>query len=356
MTEGTLEDRLIDFLCNIAALDGEQANRDCLLKNLSDLPVGTINRSNAPYQDLWRIVKTVKIWGQIPDTEEYALEILMESVRVFVKGTELEETLNILKGEFRQSVQEVVNIHTAIMAMFHSEAVELVSGSVFRNRDERENFEKVKVALQKYGINDLAAHYKDDRDGWRPFGADKSIQGIMQDMVDILNKERKRSRSIHLHPLSSAFLSSDPIERRSARSVLQESGGILIVDPISMYHPTLRDIFLLQNKIFDQSNPVALSVISPLSRSILEANKLFLDQIYTHPNMEDAFEFFEERLDLRYEFGVDELCNLRRWLFSILPPEGRMRNGLTSMQRNAVRNQVGKSPQGIDRLVTGVKQ
>lgn len=335
--------RLMDFLCGVSLLK-EKENRTALLDTLPGGPVSAMPRSEAPRMDLTNIVKNAAEWGWIPTKRKWALEIVMENVRQFVKDFEGEDKLDGFIDEFRQSTQmRQISVRVAVIAMTKEEANFVAS---------EQHLEQLRATLQEHHITDITSYYKASRNAWRPLAAKQaSIQKIIYDLVKKLNEVREEAGlpTIRIQYVSDGFLSKDIEERRRAREILEELGGILIVDAISMYHDTLRRIFL-SHQIISKNNPIAMIVVSPLEPNVLKVNELLENQIYAS-HLEKGFDLFANHLDPFYEFGVGGTCNLRRWLSSTLPSIGN--RSLSREQRAAIRTTSGRIPRGLDRFITG---
>jgi hypothetical protein len=325
MTDAPFDDLLIEFLGRIPSLEG-RTNRDILLRNLKGCPIATINRSDTAQSDLFRIVKDVRGWGLVNDRNKYALEILMENVRMLVKNTSLELELNTLKEKFDITTRREVNLPFAVVSMNSKQAIELDSRVMFPDDTMKEKFNKL---LDSWGIHNLTHFYNDNGNLWKQIpGMGQDIRKIIYNLVDELNEEHKGALTISPKDISENFLSRNVNKKRQARLELEKSGGLVFIDVLSLFHPEIQHILQIQSKVLTQHNSVALVVISPIAKDALETQEFVKEQIYRQDFINDAFNYFENHLDPRYEFGIDEICKLRRWLFSNLPPENRRRGGL----------------------------
>jgi hypothetical protein len=251
---------------------------------------------------------------------------------------------------------EPISIQVAVVAMLKEEANRLFSGAVFDNSvsaDDRDQFEKLKYILQQDGFIDIIPCYDEkSRDQWKPLIADQvHIDEIAQDIVERLNQKFIKP-NIRLHSLSSEFLSTDRRERSFARDNLRDEGGLLIVDAISMYHPWLRQAFL-DSHLFG-NNRIAMIVIPPIVSKNIMVYQLLEEQIYTRYMETAFFDFFDNHLNPFYEFGTNDIRNLRRWLFSSLPKLTPDKFRPSPEQQEAIREASGKNPRGYSKLVAGV--
>lgn len=342
ITDDLFDALLIDYLESINSLGSGRNDRNILLNNLSNCPIGTINRSDAAKFDLFRIVKEVHSWGFIESSDKYALEILMENTRGLVRNTSKEKDLNSLKDKFNLLIRKEVTIPFVIISMNSDQAAELDSGTVFRDKAIRKNFKKL---LRFWGFQNLAPFYNTNGILWEQLqGINQDIHEIINNSVDELNGESRGKFIISLKDISSIFLSTNEVKKRQARNELENFGGLVIIDILSLFHPDIQNILLSQSKALRVENSVALVVISPLMKNALEIQKIVKDQIYKKDFMSNTFYCFENLLDPRYEFGVDEICKLRRWLTSNLLPENR-----------TLRDSKIYSREGLSRYVIGVE-
>lgn len=264
----------------------------------------------------------------------------------------LEDEIQRIENELKEVApppeRTQVSVQVAVVAMTNEQAKNL---ETVVPPDEREHLQALKDALREYEVEDFTSCYDDSRDEWKPLIADRemSIREIIQDVVDKLNRD---SEGIPGQPvicpeyLSDRFFSPKNEERANAWGALAEGGGILIVDAVSMYHPTLRGV-LLNSQLMSL---IAMIVLSPLKSNAIPVNKLLEAQIYTS-HLEWAFGHFINNPDSFYEFGVGDICNLRRWLFSIL--KNVKKQGLSPEVRAAIHAETGLIPRGLGNLIVG---
>ncbi|QIR36781.1 hypothetical protein HCG51_08510 [Tolypothrix sp. PCC 7910] len=96
------DDKLINFLNNIPAMM-QAVNRDALLLNLPHQNVSSVYRHSSPLEDVTSIVKAANEWGEILPGQ-FALNIVMNNARIFVKGLSSETELNELINEFNNEL------------------------------------------------------------------------------------------------------------------------------------------------------------------------------------------------------------------------------------------------------------
>ncbi len=316
----SFEDKLINFLNKLNAMNKKE-NRNLLLKNMPPSPTSTIDRYDSRLADLSTIVKNAKDWGKLL-SGDYALQILMNNAKQFVKGTELEEQLKQLILEFDSQLQNEIEIPFVIVAMTKSE-VEGLTKKITSNQGqtlelELEKFQKIINLIQKDGRNFFVAHYSNLREEWKPFTLEQeSIKTVITNIISDINSFYESSNIPWIKPIfvSEDFLGDDYNRRIDIWNNLRQSGCVIIVDAISLFHPQVRET-LLQAQITSKEN-VTILVLSPVNPYEIEANKL-LEEIIRH-RMQAAFSRFDKNFDKFCEIGIGNLRTIKRWFFSIIP-------------------------------------
>jgi hypothetical protein len=75
----------------------------------------------------------------------------------------------------------------------------------------------------------------------------------------------------------------------------------------------------LQNgQVMGANSNAAMIVLSPLKADTLPVNNLLRTRLY-QAHLARAFSHFQTKLNPLWEFGVNDLCNLQRWLYATLP-------------------------------------
>ncbi len=350
----TFENRLLELLNKVPALK-DRANRDTLLRNLPASISLNIARYDKPFADLASIVAGAKECGAIPKTGRHALDIILSNTIFFVIGLALEPELQALRNEFQQLAQKEHTIQIVVVSMTQEQAIDLNDETAFDNQGELEIFRELKAAMQTDGIEDFTSCYGENRDEWKPLTTDElSINKILGEIVDTLNRYREETgrSTFTLDYLSEWFFSMENEERSFALDTLERYGGVIIIDAISMYHPRVRKALI--NSQLTGKNRIAMVVISPLEPKLFKTNQLLEEQIYSS-SMETAYRYFTKNFDPLYEFGVGDVCNLRRWLVSTLPNLDLEKRRLSQEIRSAIRAEVkpNQSPRGIANRIVG---
>lgn len=117
--------------------------------------------------------------------------------------------------------------------------------------------------------------------------------------------------------ISSGCLSNDSAEQIRSWEILDAQGGTIVVDAVSLHHPEVRQC-LLNSQVMGSHSKVSMIVLSPLKTDVFPANDLLRSRVY-QAYLGRAFHYFQNKLNPLFEFGVNDLCNLQRWLFRTLP-------------------------------------
>jgi hypothetical protein len=303
------------------------------------------------------------------DVEDDQLPLLLRPLdRLDFRGTDLNDPVILkektdeliwnIRGELPPPGVQAVGIPFVIFAMVHQEADELISEIIFENPAvapiERERFARLVEILAEHDFDDISEFYGETREGWRPPIANlAAIRDTIEEIVKRVNHHRQATPGVSIiRPqfFSADFLSDDPDWRGQTWDQLSKLGCVLIIDAISMFHPFLRQKLLLSE--FGSNERVSIVVLSPVGPGVLPINQ-FLEQEIC-PQMQRAFDRFATHLDMLCEFGIGDIRNLRRWLFSVLPEAAMTIQGqkASPVWREAIRNKLGM-PVGIDRIIFG---
>ncbi len=243
-------------------------------------------------------------------------------------GDALRDELEQLRIETDQVLKGKIIIPFVIVAMKESEAVELLDETVFEDNPnvtpaEHNLFQQFREALEHHGFEELNDLYGEAREHWKPLTCpDISIADIISDILSHINNHREPH---NLPRLSEYFLSEDfvlpedPTEedrtaRRRTLRQLQRSGGVVIVDSISMFHPILNRS--VSRSDIGSYKRAGILIISPVNTSIQEINQTIEQVVDSH--MESAFIRFDAEFDHLCEISTSDLRALKRWLFNAL--------------------------------------
>lgn len=216
-----------------------------------------------------------------------------------------------------------------VFAMNKQEAEDLVSGKALKDaaRRDQEMFDYISERLD-YPKQEIPDYYNESRDQWRPpfYPPDKgkTIRNTIGEVIGLINKQVREESpelpAVYPQFFSEDFLSDDGQKRLDTFEFLKKRRFVLIIDSLSLFHPTLNERFLVESG-FGQSNyktvrivvpPPQREVLLPVSRDIEQALGRMLKNLYNR---------FDLYLDTLYEFSICNERGLRRWIFSSLEYE-----------------------------------
>lgn len=239
-----------------------------------------------------------------------------------------EKMINELVEKIRENLPTIENdtsgVPVVVYAMTEKEAKELKSKKCFKDTKnvppiERDNFKNLSGILKLQGLDDIPIFYGHERDDWRPQLAslenpkERNTKSIKETLGDIFKQHQ--DHDVHFKFHSQAYFSDDDSEAQyEAWGELEEKGGILIVDAISLFHPQLRK--KLSDSGIGTKEETSIIVLSPVGDDTLKLNAA-LEKVLLSA-MRRAFGRFV-KFDSNCKFGVDHITDLNSWLFSLLP-------------------------------------
>ena len=284
--------------------------------------------------------------------------IQLELNTIYIEITRIFEDDFHIKSSTSSSSVELPFI---ILSMIESEARALFDETVFDDRlvpgIDKDQFLLFKQALIQSGLNpdrDLICCYNDSRDNWKPANSEKDILNAVNEMIESVCIERARSGESPICPkfLSDRFFREEDPARVEIWEGLGETGCILIIDAISLFHPRLR--FMLSNSGLGSKNNIAITIISPLNSYANPVNGCIEDIIKTR--MELVFSRFSKKLDQLCEIGIGNTIALQRWLHTAIPDEARV---VTKLEPNwkskeVLRQAMNMKPGGMGYAIAGL--
>lgn len=213
-----------------------------------------------------------------------------------------------------------VGLPFTVLAMTRVEAAELLAdpkaAAAQFDGETRARFDALLADLTAAGIAPAAGDYPERRVDWQPFrGLPQTVRAVLESSARELNerfRSRLRDRSIRLqyYPFDCLLAPDRPL-RRVYRDIA-DSGCIVVVDELSLFHPKLCET--LARSAFATSPQTALVTLAPLDAARGRAVEAELEE-----NLRDAFDRFASDFDPQCEFGVGNERRLRRWLHASLP-------------------------------------
>lgn len=236
-------------------------------------------------------------------------------------GQEVEEWLRQIETQGPARGIRTVGLPLVILAMIRSEVEDIESGEILQKRlgiTAYEQFQALRQELARNGVP-WKVRYEESRESWKPFEAKgEPIRTIVENLVAGLNQKdlaRLRQRHIKIqHYPFDAIKGRDLLLRQVYREVAQ-TGCVIIVDELSLFHPDLREAFI-QSPFFN-CEQVAMVTVCPLDPGQSTANRLLESE--TRQKLALAFDRFAFDFDPQFEFAVGDERRLKRWLYASLP-------------------------------------
>ncbi|MEA5604810.1 hypothetical protein [Nostoc sp. UHCC 0252] len=341
-----------------------EVNRNMLLSQLNNCPIGSITRLTGQKEgDLDNIVYAVNGWGQT-NTGEFALIILMENSRRFVQGLMLENELDNLIHEYQRiNLYEGIpdeeipdeEIPVVICSMTSEEASELKE-KIDSNETPNEflGFQQLKSHFEC--IAEFTNHYDEQRDNWKPFlHENRTAKEIVKQAIIAYSTRDPNNNLPLLKPnfLSEECFGDDQAQRLNTWKKLRYSGGILIVDAVSLFCPKIKRYLIEEAQILANQN-ITIFVLSPTNISTFEARRSFEREIAN--KMITVCDRFNNH-DQHCEIGIINLFDLERRLHSIIPQTSKniknykLENNKKKFRESTQQNNI--RPTGVGNLIFG---
>jgi len=268
--------------------------------------------------------------------ERHVFTLFLQALRPSSQIDALYGDLEGLHNEFDQSLGQVnrINIPYVVAAMTKTEAEMLQSGTVFQDPRiapiERDRFNALFPSLPGGWIDD----YGERRDDWKLHADHRSvISTVLGDMFADINRCLRQPTNLPVIDgvsFSERFFS--PEQQGDAWERLRQSGGLLIIDAISLFYPPIRQA-LVRSRL-DAGDQMAVLVLSPLDFHTMPINGQVKNLVADEMPMTLAR--FAEHLDHRYEMGIGDLCGVQRWLFTLFSKPEDMA-GIIQERKKALR-------------------
>ncbi len=237
------------------------------------------------------------------------------------EGDALRDDLDHLCIEVEQKLKKLdhTDIPFVTIAMTAQEAQTLIDETVFNNptvaQAEHEAFRQLKAVFPDDDIANWLTHYAEARDEWQPLACQgQTIQAIITTASGRHNQSVATAPNLSLiHPqfFSADFLSLDNKKRIETWEYLSQTGCVMIIDAITLFHPLIYRQ-LLQSELSSNRNvAIAMLVLSP------EANELIEQELESR--LQRAFARFDRYDDKLCQLDVGQQRDLRRWLIAALP-------------------------------------
>ena len=249
--------------------------------------------------------------------DKIALDALYDVSTVAASADELNLVRQLetyLQGATPLPGRRAVGLPLMIVAMTAAEA------ELFAPRSSSvEPFATFSAAMQQYSPIELANRYGTVRADWKPFaGSPSTIVQLVESVITYMNaQEGPRLRGLWLKVQHYAFDMRTP-ETRELRHIymeLAQTGCVVVIDDLSLFHPGVREAFR-DSPLFN-SQQAALVSISPFNADTLPPARMLETELWRR--LAVAFDRFDMDYDPQCEFGIGDERRLRRWLHNSLP-------------------------------------
>ena len=254
----------------------------------------------------------------ISEIEKSGKQALLEFVNVLLdnhRGQGIYQDLQELKLRLRKDFGMPYSVPFVIAAMTKKEAKALKKGADF-SPQELERFREFERELADIGITNWVEQYGKRRDDWRPLGQESSI------WQEVLNVAAAVEPAVIPISYSDKVFAEDEEVRRATWNELADSGGIVVIDAISMFHPNIRERLRDSGLTYEKKIPVftlspsdALDQDHPINGPIKNYIKQWFSRMFGY-----LFDHtLPEEGDPECEIGISGLRSLRRWLHRTIP-------------------------------------
>jgi hypothetical protein len=214
----------------------------------------------------------------------------------------------------------VMEIPFIVLAMTQPQIQELLEGEIFQHpevaRIVGDRFMEHKNLLASDGIENLRDLYGNKPEDWMPHDySGLTIEQVIWKTLNHHNEEHLRPEEpIILPKFVSEDFCSDTEAYQTAQKMFEQRGGIIIVDAISLHHPSIYK--KLSSSGLLTSEKTAVLIISPSNKNTLANNNLI--EKVLRPNMGYAFDRFDRKCDPSCEIGVVDVHAFKRWFINTL--------------------------------------
>ncbi|HKP53160.1 MAG TPA: effector-associated domain EAD1-containing protein [Chloroflexia bacterium] len=181
-------------------------------------------------------------------------------------------------------------------------------------------FVEFQQALKNSGVTDWkSAYHAEKRESWRPPSEQRAVIEVIEETFARLTSTTSQSADpahLELKFVSDEFFGPDREKYLALCTLIEQSGAIIIVDAISLFHPTVRE--RLKDSALIPRDNVSLLVFSPVNPMAKQLNQLIEAAVDTA--LGRALYRFNKEFDQGYEVGIGNLLAMQRWLYSIAVP------------------------------------
>lgn len=298
----------------------DRSVRDTIVNELPDFVKNSIGRNNTDRIDVANIVIACLSYVD-------AIEALVEAVRMYEgpsKGMqEVDTAMTHLAAQCERGAAESVEIPFVIAAMNRRQASVLFEESDLGNCDiadvELAKFRDFKGMFPEKEVSEWLSHYADEPESWTPHTYPGQTIGKI--ISDALNTKPSLHWRLSLPPMRARFrsaeffLEQDEALQEKTWQELRTSGGIVVVDAVSLFHPNVRKSLVDSGVGFVER--IALLIILPFNLGTHPAYELVESEL--HSQMRPIHSRFSKHFDRMCELGGGDLRSLKRWLSIAVP-------------------------------------
>ena len=253
------------------------------------------------------------------DERNISLDLQENEETIRNQISSIEEELSSLARDKSQAT----DIPFVIVAMTDKEATALIDEYIFEG-DEiapalHARFKEFKKLFPEDAVQNWLVRYKEDREEWNPQPSPEScsIRDIISELVGFNPPTYRPFALPMIQPqfCTSRFFSRNEDTQEQIWREIGASGGVLIIDAVSLFHPKIRRTILDSGLM--AKDHVAIVVISPIDLTAHDAHQFLETELRWR--MKRAFTRFDKYLDKLCEIGVGDLRSFKRWLISVLP-------------------------------------
>lgn len=229
-----------------------------------------------------------------------------------------------------------VRIPVLIITMFKEDVEKLANETIFPGPDDLrdlDRFRSLASALDHDQILDWQSLYDSELDQWCPFpgGKIKDMLNASEQAINELGRSRNSTFAYEFMVLSKEFF--DATQRVELISRLEDTGGIVILDAVALFHPTIRGLLLMSGVL--SKNKIAILVVTPANVSNHHVPSVIDKEL---ANWEHFAAEYKNNLSHLHEIGFGDECYIKRWLARALPAvahsiqEAQLRRNTMGMQ------------------------
>ena len=212
--------------------------------------------------------------------------------------------------------KETINIPIIVVSMTESESNYIKKAIL--SGDKTDPIQNIIKWASGGDMKEYFSRYSKFRDHWRPyFHSDLTIHSIIKNLTHKINYGRPEvPNQKYINPffLSEDLFCKDSDKRYVTSLKIKQSGGVVISDAISLFHPGIKKIF--SDSGIDSHDNISILSINPINKSTFKINQDIEEK--NKSCMFQAFKRFSKTFDEFCEFGMNDMNSINRWLYKSL--------------------------------------